>query len=328
MRSIFYYRVYCTTESTNVFKWSDTTPTTCPNNNSHTIDESSITIIDSLKDNNVNVIDEVPPEGKPPTQGRFRCNGLECEIPANSYLIKDFGWVYQICALSIRFNVQEANVGDYIDLYVVPNIKLGNTNANIEIDDTVIPLTTSCFNACSVGMQLFIMDNNNTFFLGAVISKNTETNSITITNSSDHHYHKNAYITLMSPVGVITQNITPSDNLITVNSTVTDNMETGLFITVTNGVTMDNLGEIFEIDKVNGTILIQTPSSLNYNAGCYLFPSVHVIKDYKLNASVPSIIGESSIGGSYVPAFYIIRLVYRNQSNATKNFNWYVEYKY
>lgn len=328
MRSILYYRVYCTTESTNVFTWSEQVPTTCPNNNAHTIDESSITIIDSVKENNVNVIDEVPPDGKPLTQGRFRCNGLECEIPDSNYVIKDFGWVYQICALSIRFNIEEENIGDYIDLYVVPNIKLGNINVAIEIGATVIPLTTQTFNACSVGMQLFIMDNTNTFFLGAIISKNTETNSITITNSSDYHYHKNSYITLMSPIGIITQNITPSDNLISVNSTVTDNMETGLFVTVTDGVTMDNLGEIFEIDKVNGTILIQSPSSLNYNSGSYLFPSVHVIKDYKLNAAVPCIIGESSIGGSYVPAFYIIRLVYRNQSNIAKNFNWYVEYKY
>ena len=42
------YRVYCTTEAAYFKLWSTTVPTTCPNNNGHTIDSSQTTIIRSM----------------------------------------------------------------------------------------------------------------------------------------------------------------------------------------------------------------------------------------------------------------------------------------
>lgn len=49
------YRYYCTTEGTFVYKWDTNIPTTCPNNNTHTIDTDSITIVDTVKSNQVEV---------------------------------------------------------------------------------------------------------------------------------------------------------------------------------------------------------------------------------------------------------------------------------
>jgi hypothetical protein len=46
--TLYKYRVWCTTENAWVFTWNNSTPTTCPNNNTHTITSTSTTIVDSL----------------------------------------------------------------------------------------------------------------------------------------------------------------------------------------------------------------------------------------------------------------------------------------
>ena len=50
------YRIFCITENTYVYKWSSTLSTlTCSNNNQHTIDTNTITIIDTIERNDVNI---------------------------------------------------------------------------------------------------------------------------------------------------------------------------------------------------------------------------------------------------------------------------------
>lgn len=47
-RTVKNYRCFCNTESAYVYTWSTTAPTTCPNNNTHTIDPNSIVVVDSV----------------------------------------------------------------------------------------------------------------------------------------------------------------------------------------------------------------------------------------------------------------------------------------
>ena len=53
--SIQKYRIYCNTETSNVYKWSLSTPTVCPNNSNHNIDINSISIIDKIETSQVNI---------------------------------------------------------------------------------------------------------------------------------------------------------------------------------------------------------------------------------------------------------------------------------
>jgi hypothetical protein len=52
-RTIFKYRIFCNTENAYKFVWGDTTPTTCPFSSSHNIDASTISVVDSVKENGV-----------------------------------------------------------------------------------------------------------------------------------------------------------------------------------------------------------------------------------------------------------------------------------
>lgn len=46
--SVYKYRIYCKDESSYNYVWNTTPPTTCPNNNTHLIDNDTITVVDSI----------------------------------------------------------------------------------------------------------------------------------------------------------------------------------------------------------------------------------------------------------------------------------------
>ena len=50
MSDLFKYRVWCNTENTWINTWSETTPTVCPNNNSHEIDSNKTLIVEKKLD--------------------------------------------------------------------------------------------------------------------------------------------------------------------------------------------------------------------------------------------------------------------------------------
>ena len=49
------YRLYCNTEATYVYGYNTSTPTVCPNNNTHSIDTTTITIVQTISDSSVSV---------------------------------------------------------------------------------------------------------------------------------------------------------------------------------------------------------------------------------------------------------------------------------
>jgi hypothetical protein len=60
MSTVNKYRFFCNTENTHVYTWNTTTPTVCPNNNTHTIDSQSITIVDTVSDERAVVVGKTP----------------------------------------------------------------------------------------------------------------------------------------------------------------------------------------------------------------------------------------------------------------------------
>jgi hypothetical protein len=55
MNTVNKYRTYCNDESNYVYSWGTAAPTTCVNNSAHAIDTSTITIVDQVKKNDVNI---------------------------------------------------------------------------------------------------------------------------------------------------------------------------------------------------------------------------------------------------------------------------------
>jgi hypothetical protein len=55
MTIAYQYRLYCNTEAAYVYGYNTSTPTVCPNNNTHTIDNTTITIVQTVSSPTVSV---------------------------------------------------------------------------------------------------------------------------------------------------------------------------------------------------------------------------------------------------------------------------------
>lgn len=56
MTTVNRYRIFCNTENAYVYTWDTSPPTTCPNNNTHTVDISSVTLIDSVSEDTISLV--------------------------------------------------------------------------------------------------------------------------------------------------------------------------------------------------------------------------------------------------------------------------------
>lgn len=89
----------------------------------------------------------------------------------------------------------------------------------------------------------------------------------------------------------------------------------------------DELGWIASVDKVAKTVTLANATANSYTAGNIVTRTVKVIKNYTIGHAWKYDIGNSKIGGSYVPANTIVRVIYKN-NNATTPKTIYSEIEY
>lgn len=129
-------------------------------------------------------------------------------------------------------------------------------------------------------------------------------------------------------IGVITKPVNTNETVISVNSTVLDNIQPGFSVRLSNGNNYDELGEVYKVDKVNGTITVDHPPSRNYSHSTptQVLIESYFVKNYEIGPPWKYDIGMSKIGAAYVPANTVIRTLYKNNSNEEKRFIGYIEY--
>jgi hypothetical protein len=272
-------------------------------------------------------IKEETPSG-PPTNGRFRIHGFEINAISNQSTIKDFSWKYPISALNIKFMTTIQNIGDILNAFIIPCINIAKLETAQSIGDTVLNISSTTIQNISVGYFVMIMDGTNTQDLGLVIAKNTESNQITVQSPLLTNFKDNANLIWKVPVGSSTSSISSGQHNISFGSNVISKISPGMCASIFNGSSLHNLGEITEIDIGTGIIEIENTPLVTFNSGSYLFVSVNNVKNMKLNKDDKYEIGGSKIGGSYLNAFYVVRLVYTNTKNEDVNFCWQTEYLY
>jgi len=132
----------------------------------------------------------------------------------------------------------------------------------------------------------------------------------------------NIFITKDTTVGVATSPISPGTTVIPVNSTVTENVYEGFYITMTDTnqspPKVEYLGECIGVDKLQGTITVTNPTSVTMNPGSIITIDVYMIKDYHL--SYPGIRNFSSKGlkGKPYLANTVTVIQYTNNNGAAK----------
>lgn len=56
MTTVNRYRIFCNTENAYVYTWDTSPPTSCPNNNTHTVDLDSVTLIESISEDTISMV--------------------------------------------------------------------------------------------------------------------------------------------------------------------------------------------------------------------------------------------------------------------------------
>ena len=151
-------------------------------------------------------------------------------------------------------------------------------------------------------------------------------------NSEDEH-RGDKVEAVVSPdtiIGAITGNVSASDVVINVQQSVIDNVDIGFWVSITDGVSLDDLGRVVAIDDINNQVTVEIAATQSFLASSptYFRMSIKIMHEFDLYSPGPIAIGESKIGGSYVTANTTLRIRYYNADGAQKTFNGAIDYLY
>ncbi len=292
------YRVRCLADNIDEF-WllpeDDPIPTTCPTNTAHEIDNTQTTIVDTIEDNQVTIKEESIPTG-----GNFAAQTINIDAPKNSIASKHLCWPFPISALTVQFVSVEKNRGDCISLAIGQDTPVG------AILTPIIPAIDWTPKNYKAG--------DNALFIHPVHGQRVYTcveDTVNNENPTDISYWTHGFLI----------NVTP---------TVVKNVKRGYYIALTDGTNYNDLGRLICLDAVNGKIRVEKNPTNIFSplSPTYVLQSIYMVRDYELSAPWEHDIGNSKIGGSYIPADVMITIYYQNHSDEDKHFVGRVEYLY
>lgn len=131
-------------------------------------------------------------------------------------------------------------------------------------------------------------------------------------------------------VGEITSDVAAPDTVINVQSTVTDKVQVGYYIKLFDGTNTSDCGRCLAVDSGAGTITVETAPGQAFLAATptNVQMTVYMLKDFEIGPPGRYLAGEAKIGGSYVPANTVIRIIYTNNGANQVRFSPWCELLY
>lgn len=170
------YSIRCSSEGKVVYSWDEKQPSTCPNNNGHLIDLSSIKIIDTVIRNSVNII-----QSSGTTGDNYRVESKKLIIPANTEIIDEFTWEYPIDVMTINWYADITHIGDVINGYMAPNTTIGVITRDVIIGDNIIHVSPSTLLYIKIGYEINITNGLNNIIMGEATFIDNVNNTIICT---------------------------------------------------------------------------------------------------------------------------------------------------
>lgn len=201
--TVYKYRIYCNTESANVYQWAETGPATCPNNTAHSINLNSISIVDQQGPSIFAIKEETISTG-----GHYRTESKKISANAGPNVITSiqFSWPYDVSVLAIYMSPDSSSDGDSLTITVGANTILGILTQDIAAGVTTIPVSSSVITNIAKGYYVSVDDGNNADNLARVIAIDAINNTITTELATTHSF------TAASPT-YIKVNVRPVDQL-------------------------------------------------------------------------------------------------------------------
>ncbi len=173
-KTIHKYRTFCLTENTLVYSWGETPPITCPNNDTHTIDTNSISIVDSVSSKKINISQDNGLTG-----GNFRAETIKAVIKPNTTEIFDFSWPFDMSVHTVHFVTNAQHIGDKFSCIIAPNTIIGVITNNVNVGDTTFHVSPTVLQYANMGYIISLFDGANKSIVGYVISKDLVNSTIT-----------------------------------------------------------------------------------------------------------------------------------------------------
>ena len=299
------WRVFCTTDNKLVDGYLDRDsgePTTCFDNNTHTIDSVRTQLIEVIANKYTKSV----------IKWSTHCDTEN--ITVTGFLNSDSG------PPSVCFNDNTHTVSNVNQVEVINNLQVEVTEKSTNVQ--------GYFRAESIKLSLSPYET--------LVYDKTWTNDISPLSvnmlATDNHAGDSMLVD-MAPnkqVGVITQDIAVSDTTLSVTGAALTFIKIGFYIRVSDGVNTNELGMVTGIDHNNNTITVETPATDVFLASSpsILDMSVRFLGPYEFGFSGNVLVGATKLGASFVPSQEIVRMTYTNNSPSYKELYIVVEYLY
>lgn len=293
MTTLYKYKLRCLTENKDETTWGDSEPTQCPTNPlGHTIDTNSIRIIDKISESTIHIKEEDTPTG-----GNFQSTSIKVNAVANTTTSTSISWPYPINALLMSFVTTNIHTGDII-------------NASVAKNDTIGTLSADLIAFSTWSSQNYVVNNQVQYQNKLYKCIQNTSNNEEPTNSLYWEY--------------ITTKLY-------VSGTVINYTSIGHHVALNDGTNSNDMGRIISIDKVNNTISTEYTNTNTFDSSTptYVKQTRYYLRNFELGESTKHTIGNSKIGGSYIPANTNITVEYENKSSSTtKTIIGTIEYLY
>ena len=170
------YRLFCETENSYQYMWSDSVPVQCPNNNSHAIDDNTGSIVDTVNSAAVEVVQQTG------TSGNYTCQSFCFDVPANSTVSKQYSWPYPVSISTMHFTSDATQVGGFFAGVIAPHTVLGLLTADLSSSGTILSVSSSVAKNAVVGSLATITDGTNTADLGNFYNIDVANNTVCVQN--------------------------------------------------------------------------------------------------------------------------------------------------
>lgn len=169
------YLVTCLTESTRVTTdYRNTPPTTCPNNNEHTIDPAQTQVYCTKPMTDVQVL--IP-------NGYYQCSTLDLDMPEctpGTIFTADLVNPMRILLWTTSMYLPPNSEGDTVDIITAPDTPIGYITSSVSADTNVIPVSSTVVGFIIPGLDISLYDGVNYNDLGRVTAVDTQNSTVSI----------------------------------------------------------------------------------------------------------------------------------------------------
>jgi hypothetical protein len=304
VKLIKHWRVYCNTDNKFVYSYKNEdygTPSVCLENPSHTIDSTKTLLIENIYDNFSKTLHE----------WSIYCNTEQAFITGYTKT-SDYP---QDCFNDVSHSVSK-----------IPSLVKVITNNNVQIQEESID-TGGHFRAVNYKMTCPVGVSAHDYSYKHPVS------ALSITIPVVDSYKDDSVEVQVGPdaiIGNITSNISISDTVINVSSTVVEYIKTGFYVNFFTGALTEPEILVVSVDKINNTITLASGVSQNFSAATptYVRMTIKLLVDFTFGHPSRLEIGKDKIGGSYIPTGTVIRVVYTNNGSVSKDFYTMIELLY